>query len=175
MEMVKLGRGRPKKYGRESRAVTVTLPNDVIGRLQALDADVGRAIVGLVERKGPRRPRGRPAEISAYGSHAVIVVMPAKAIKRLPGVQLVPVGNGRALISLARPLSIPQLELAVRDAMEAADISQPERQALKAIGDILRQGRSSRMVSVEERTIIVLESKRRARRRRRGPLRDQQH
>lgn len=161
MELLKLGRGRPKKYGRESRAVTVTLPNDVLDRLGALDADVGRAIVRLVERqKKPHRPVSRPAEISAYGSRAVIVVKPAKALKRLPGVQLVPIGDGRALISLDRPLAIPHLELAVRDALEATEPSAAERHALKAIAEILREARLSRTVSIVERSIIVIESKR---------------
>jgi hypothetical protein len=163
MELVKLGRGRPKKYGRDSRPITITLPNDVIGRLQLVDADVGRAIVRLVEREVTTRRRVQPAEIATYGNHAVIVVMPAKAIKRLPGVHLVPVGNGRALISLDRPLSIPQLELAVRDAIERTDLRHSEHQALNVIAGILRRARSSRIVSLKERTIIVLETKRRAR------------
>jgi hypothetical protein len=165
MKLVKMGRGRPKKYGRDSRAVTITLPEDVLLSLRALDADIGRAIVRLVERQGTTRASvAPPAEISAYGRHAVIVVKPMKALKRLPGVQLVPVGNGRALLSLDQPLSISQLELAVRDALEGSEVSEPERQALQAIADILRQARSSRTVAVGERTIIVLESKRRARR-----------
>src|SRR6266545_1683935 len=121
---VKLGRGRPKKYGRDSRAVTITLPEDVLARLRAVDADLGRAIVRLVERPGATDSAIlRPAELSAYGSHAVIVVKPAKALKRLPGVQLVPVGDGRALISLDRPLAIAQLELAVRDALQETAVS----------------------------------------------------
>ena len=162
MELLKLGRGRPKKYGREARAVTITLPDDVLVRLQALDADVGRAIVRLVERQGrTSAPRGQPAELSRYGNHAVILVKPAKALKRLPGVQLVPVGNGRALVSLDAPLAVSQLELAVRDALEGTAVHEPERQILQGIVDILRQARSSRTVSVEERTIIVLVAKRR--------------
>src|SRR6185436_16436456 len=112
----KHGPGRPPKYGRPSRAVTVTLPEDVLARLSAVDADLGRAIVKLAERNGtPRVSRVRPAELATYGKHAVIIVNPAKALKRLAGVQLVPVGDGRALISLDRPHSIPQLELSVRD------------------------------------------------------------
>jgi hypothetical protein len=79
-------------------------------------------------------------------------------------VELVPVGNGRALISLARANSIPQLELDVRDAIERTTVSEPERHTLEAIAEILREARSSRSVSMVERTIIVLESKRQRRR-----------
>ena len=78
--------------------------------------------------------------------------------------QLVPVGNGRALIALEHPNSIPQLELDVRDAVESTDVSAAERETLEAITGILRQARLSRSVRLEERTIIVLESKRRRRR-----------
>jgi hypothetical protein len=163
-DAMKPRRGRPKKYGRDSRAVTITLPEDVLASLRQLDADLGRAIVRLVERRrSVGEPAIRPAELSTYGSHAVIVVSPARALKRLPGVQLVPVGNGRALIALDRPLAIPQLELDVRDAVNEIEVSAAERQVLKGLAGILQQARSSRTVSVKERTIIVLESKRRPR------------
>ena len=53
----------------------MTLPEDVLTRLGALDTDLGRAIVTLVERNGAARVRAvEPAEIASYGNHAVIVV-----------------------------------------------------------------------------------------------------
>ena len=52
----------------------------------------------------------------------------------------------------------------MRDAIDHHAVSEPERQALEAIADILRQARLSPSVALEERTIIVLESKRRRRR-----------
>lgn len=162
--LVRAGRGRPPKYGRPSRSVNVTLPQDVLARLGAVDADLGRAIVTLVERKtGARVPAIRPAEVSTYGNHAVIVVTPIKALKRLRGVQLVPLGNGRCLISLVPPHSIPQLELDIRDVLARGDAIGFEREALEAIAEILRAARASRDTTPEERTIIVLESKRQRR------------
>jgi hypothetical protein len=164
MKALKHGPGRPHKYGRPSHAVTVTLPEDVIDRLRSLDADLGRAIVALVEGQAIKRPRAvRPAELSRYGNHAVIIVNPANALKRLPGVQLIPVGTGRALISLETPNSIPRLELAVRDALEAIEQNSVERETLEAIADLLRDARHSPDVSLHERSIIVLESRRRPR------------
>jgi hypothetical protein len=162
MDAMTNGRGRPRKYGRASRAVTLTLPEDVLARLRTVNVDLGRAIVALVDGNGKARAGAvRPAELSAYGNHAVIVVNPAKALSRLPGVQLVPVGNGRALISLEHSRSIPQLELDVRDAIEHSQVTEPERETLEAIADILQHARRSRSVSIQERTIIVIESKRR--------------
>ena len=169
MKAPKHGPGRPRKYGRPSHAVTVTLPEDVLARLKAVDTDLGRAIVTLVESQKATATRAarssvvRPAEIAAYGNQAVIVVDPARVLKRLPGVRLVPVGNGRALISLEHPNSVPQLELDVRDAIDASGVDNGERQTLEAIADILRQTRRSRRVTLKERSIIVLESKRQRR------------
>ncbi len=164
MNGVRNGPGRPPKYGRQSRAIALTLPEDIIEELATIDADLGRAVVSVVERRRSRAPRrSQPAELSSYGSHAVIVVMPIRALKRLKGVQLVPIGNGRALISLEQPHAIAKLELEIRDAMDHHDVAPDERQTLRAIGDILRQARSSKNVAIEERTIIVLESRRRRR------------
>jgi hypothetical protein len=56
------------------------------------------------------------------------------------------------------------LELAVRDAVERCKAGSAERRALEAVVDILRKARQSPGVSIEERTIIVLEPKRQRRR-----------
>jgi hypothetical protein len=148
--------GRPTKYGRPARAVTVTLPEDVIGRLSNIHTDVGVAIVNLVERKVPSRVEPiAAAEIARYGKHAVIVVTPVKALRRLKGVQLVPIGDGRALISLDPSHSVPSLELQLRDALENGATGQ-EREILEGIADILRSARGARGQRLETRNIIVL-------------------
>jgi len=159
-------RGRPPKYGRQSRAVALTLPEDVIDRLAAIDGDLGRAIVRLVEDQ-PRRRRAqrRSAELVPYGTHAVIIVTPVRALSKLAGVQLIPVGNGRALISLEAPHAIPKLELDIRDALERGEVGARERRTLEEIADILRAARLSRATAIEERTVIVLQAKRARRRR----------
>ena len=164
MPTTKPARGRPRKYGRPSRAVTFTLPEDVLSRLSVIDADVGRAIVRLVERQRHAPARTvRHAEIARYGNHGVIVVNPANALKRLPGVELVPIGNGRALISLGDTHSIANLELALRDAIEGAQISHAERETLEAVAAVLRRARLSRGMTIQQRTIIVLARHRTAR------------
>src|SRR5262245_51303112 len=158
------GPGRPRKYGRAARAVTLTLPEDVLARLATVHVDLGRAVVALTERNGKgRQPAARPAEIAAYGNHAVIVVNPSKALKRLGGVQLVPLGNGRALISLDPQYSISLLELDIRDALEADALATDEGDVLRAIGKILQETRQSAAITATARTIIVLERKRQRR------------
>lgn len=158
------GRGRPRKYGRPSRAITLTLPEDVLSRLGAVDTDLGRAIVKVVERRTATPvPPTKVAEIASSGNHAVIVVTPVRALTRLPGVQLVPFGNGRCLIALKPPQSIPQLELDIRDVLARGGIIGAERATLAAVAEILRGARASRDMRPQERTIIVLETKRKRR------------
>jgi hypothetical protein len=151
------GRGRPRKYGRPARAVTVTLPDDVLARLTAIHGDVGSAIVSLVEKNTPARFAPiRAADVTRYGNRAVIVVTPNPTLRRLRGVQLVPLGNGRALIALAPSTSISNLELQVRDALERLAPQSRDREALQALADILRRSRGPRESTPEARTIIVL-------------------
>jgi len=138
----------------------VTLPEDAIAHLSAIDVDLGKAIVAILARRRPPLPPSRSAELSRYGSHAVIVVAPINALKRLPGVQLVPIGQNRSLISLKPPRSLPQLELEIRDALENGQVGRDDREALDTLAAILRDARHSKAVSIEERTIIVLEAKR---------------
>jgi hypothetical protein len=158
---VKLGRGRPRKFGRRAHSVTLTLPDDILERLCAIDTDVGRAIVGLVERVPRKLRRVRPAaEVASYGNHAVILVTPVPALKKLRGVQLVPMADGRALIALDQPRSIPQLELDVREMLERRVLRASERRVLEALAAILRDARTSHRLTVVERSIIVLEARR---------------
>jgi len=165
VDRIRQGPGRPPKYGRAARAVTITLPEDVLVHLAGVDTDLGRAIVRLAERHGtPRAPTVRAAEIAPYGNRAVIVVNPATGLKRLPGVQLVPIGVGRALISLEPDRSVSQLELDVRDALHRPGVKALERETLEAISGILRQARRSRRMAAQPRTIIVLEMTRDGRR-----------
>ena len=165
LPLVKAGPGRPRKFGRPSRPVTVTLPDDTLARLHAVDADLGTAIVRLADRApAVRVAAGRAAEVTNYGNHAVIVVTPLKALRRLAGVELIPIGNGRALISLEPPQSVSHLELALRDALAAADTPAPDREALQKIADLLRDTRSKGGPLLRERTVIVLEARRPRRR-----------
>jgi len=164
MQLIKSGPGRPRKFGRPSRSVTVTLPEDVLTRLAGIDTDLARAIVALVERRRADMRAVKPAEISSYGSHAVIIVTPVQALKRIAGVQLVPIGNGRALISLERTQSIAGFELELVDALAQSRTSELERQTLGAIVEILRQTRRSHRSILEARTIIVFQTKRQRRR-----------
>ena len=151
-------RGRPTKFGRPSRAVTLTLPEDVIAALGQLDEDLGRAVVRASQPLVSGGASHGPAELARYGRRAVIITRPIAALNRMPGVLLVPLSDGRALISLDDAVGIHQFELELRDALaEDNDLSAEERATLTSIGDILKTARQTRGVAVHRRAIIVLE------------------
>lgn len=156
-------RGRPSKFGRAARAVTVTLPEDVIDRLSAINLDISRAIVQLAETRAPRRVLPAPVEVSEYGHGALIVVSPVAALKRMPGVELIPLSDGRALISLEQGASLGDLELAVRDALDDGTNSASDKTALTGVVTILRRARKTPGGALRKRTIIVVEPSRRGR------------
>jgi hypothetical protein len=155
-------RGRPRKFLAPSRAITLTLPDHVIDALGALDPDLSRAVVRLTQPELAKRPHP-PAELARYGQRAVIVVNPTRTLEQWTGVSLVPLPDGRALISFERPRSIAEVELTISDAIADHRLSRTDQATFKAIEEILRAARRSKDVTLQQRSIIVLETRRRKR------------
>ncbi len=168
MALVQVRRGRPHKFSRPARTVTVTLPDDVIEALGQIDADLSRAIVRLAMPLG-NRPQAPVAEVAAFGTRAVIIVPPSPVLAAMPGVGLVPLADGRALIALDESMSLADFELAVRDTLERRDLEARERSLVATLSDILRQARRDSRLTV--RRILVLRA-RAQRARARGPQDD---
>jgi hypothetical protein len=155
-------RGRPRKFQVPSRAVTLTLPEHVIEALGSVDADLSRAVVRLTQPEVAKQPHP-PAELATFGTRAVIVVNPTRTLEQQTGVHLIPLPDGRALISFDAPLTIADLELLIEDAIEDHRLSPSDQLVFKAIADLLRGARRSKDVELHQRNIIVLESRRAAR------------
>ena len=102
--------------------------------------------------------------VAPFGGRAVIVVNPTRTLERHTGVHLIPLPDGRALISFDAPLTIADLELMLEDAIDDHRLSGSDQAVFKAIADLLRGARRSKTVRLQQRNIIVIES-RRARRR----------
>ena len=148
-------RGRPRKFGRPSRAVTLTLPEDVIASLQAIDVDLSRAVVRAMEPLTPREPTP-PAELASYGNRSVILVPPSRVLRERTGVELVPLSDGRALISMDDRHSIPKLELQLTDALLDPALDADSRELFDALVAILRAARQDNLVEVRQQQIIIL-------------------
>ena len=151
------GRGRPRKFAAPSRAVTLTLPESVLSALSHVHEDISKAIVHLMQRRSKQKTRPL-AELSMFGRSAVITVRPTPSLEQRAGVRLVPLPDGRALLSFDQPTSIADLELTLNDALEDAQLSRADRQVFEAIVDILKDARRSRDITLHSRNIIVLEA-----------------
>jgi hypothetical protein len=150
-------RGRPRKFTSPSRAVTLTLPEHVIDALGAVDRDLSRAVVRLVQPELAKGPRPS-AELASFGRHAVIVVRPSRTLERRTGVVLVPLPDGRALISFEESKTIPELELQLQDLLEDPQLAAPDRRIFEQISQMLREARRSAAVDVRRRNIIVFDT-----------------
>jgi len=161
IKLIKARRGRPQKFGRPSRAVTLTLPDDVIAALTGVDDDLSRAVVRLSQPLLADVVTRPPAELSKYGDSAVIVIKRLPALQRLPGVSLVPLPDGRALISLDDAMTVHEFELMLADTIDGGtDVGPWERSALASIREIVKSARQSKGITVHQRNIIVLQSTR---------------
>jgi hypothetical protein len=145
-----------------SRAVTLTLPDYVLDALSAIDPDLSRAVVRLTQPELAKQPHP-PAELVRFGQSAVIVVNPTRTLEQRTGVNLIPLPDGRAIISFNREFTTAQFELLIDDALEDRRMSRTDQTIFRAIAQILRSARRSKDVTLQERNIIVLESRRRPR------------
>lgn len=151
-------RGRPRKFDTPSRAVTLTLPEQVLGTLSAVDPDVSRAIVRLTHREAAKRPHP-PAALVRFGRRAVIVVSPTRTLEERTGVFLVPIPDGRAIMSFDDSVTVATLELKVRDALDDRRLAAEDRRIFESLLAVLRAARIGDDVVLHERKIIVLESR----------------
>ena len=164
-------RGRPRKFTRPSRTITLTLPEDTLEALAGLDPDVGRAIVRLARGlAGNNRHPG--VELTTFGSRGVIEVSPTKTLRGLRGVELVPLVDGRFLIALDDGMSEPQFELAVRDALDGDAVPAAEHALLERLAAMLQEAR--RAGNLVLRRIMVLYATAAVPRARRGPRKTRQ-
>lgn len=149
-------RGRPRKFDRPSRAVTLTLPEDVIATLQAMDVDLSRAVVRAAQPMAARTPQ-RPAELISYGNRSVIMVPRSRVLRERTGVELIPVADGRALISMDERLSLAQLELKLTDALGDPALDRDGRDLFEALVAILKGARTDDTVQLQQRNVIILQ------------------
>jgi hypothetical protein len=151
-------RGRPLKFGRPARSVTVTLPEDVLTALRARNRDVGRAIVDLLAGSAGRKATAPSVVMHQNGRRSVIVVRPAEALRKLAGVELVSLGDpDRALIALTGGQTVSAFELQVQDLLEGPALPALDGTVVAQLAALLRQARRNAGRSLREASIIVMD------------------
>ena len=152
-------RGRPPKFGRPSRVVAITLPEETIRGLRNLHRDLAWAIVTLFEKQPPdmQQPPRADAELVSIADRRFLIVVNSAVVRTLPGVNIIPLNGHRAFLALDPGRGVADLELAVRDRLDAAAVPGPERRALESLRSLLSKWRRDRRLRAYSRAIIVVE------------------
>ena len=148
-------RGRPQKFGRAAQLISLTLPSDVIAWLETVDDDLAWAIVKIFERSTKNRTkRVEIAELVRFPGDAALIVVRPELFGSLPGVSLIQIAEGRALLALEHGRGVADLELIILDRLESKKISANERHALEQTRSMLKTWRQNG-IQFESRSIIV--------------------
>jgi hypothetical protein len=154
-------RGRPSKFGRPSRVVALTLPEDAIDRLHRIHRDLGWAIVKLLDTQPvPRSARAEAqpdAELVDVGSRLALIVVNREVIANLPGINIIPLSGNRAFLALAPGHGMSDLELAVSDRLSEPSLGRKERRSLTGLHKQLRAWRRDHRLRFHSLAIIVVE------------------
>lgn len=155
-------RGRPHKFGRPSRVIALTLPEEVLRGLRRIHEDPAWAIVTLFE-KTPK-PIGPPATLPESDAELVriadrrsLIVVNRAVFKSLPGINIIPLNGNRAFLAFEPGQGMADLELAVQDRLENRDVAPRERRALDELKVQLRTWRKDRRLRFHTRSILVAE------------------
>ena len=155
-------RGRPSKFGRPSRVVALTLPEDAIDRLRRVHRDLGWAIVKLLDKEPPRASARRQdvqpdVELVTVAERRSLIVVNREIIANLPGVNIIPLSGSRAFLALDIDRGLSDLELAVTDRLADPAVGRRERQALVHLRVQLGTWRRDHDLQFHTRAIIVVE------------------
>ena len=148
-------RGRPQKFGRAAQLISLTLPSDVITWLQSIDEDLAWALVKVFERSTKSRTKQvEIAELVRFPGDAALIVVRPELFAGLPGVSLIQIAEGRALLALEHGKGVADLELFVLDRLEDQKLSANEKHALEQLRAMLKSWRQQG-IRFESRSIIV--------------------
>jgi hypothetical protein len=140
--------------------VALTLPEATIRGLKKLHPDLAWAVVTLFEKRtavDKRALQSNAAELVGIAQRQFLIVVNSALLRRLPGVDIIPLSGNRAFLALEPGRGMADLELAVRDRLEALKVKGPEHRALHNLRTMLAAWRRDRKLRVHTRAIIVLE------------------
>ena len=154
-------RGRPPKFGRPSRLVALTLPEDVLSSLRQVDPDPARAVVKLVETSAEKtnsQDDSKPvAELVTVGSRRSLIIVDRRAFEKLPGVSLIPISEDRAFLAFEIGQDTGVLELELIDRIDDPEVGPAETQALQELRKCLQKWRRDPELRFLLRSIIIVE------------------
>jgi hypothetical protein len=160
-QTIKIKSGRPPKFRGPRRPITVTLPEETLDRLEAIDPDRARAIVKVTAAALPSDARHNLIEVvEVEPGRGLIIVGPSSQLQKIEGLRLVEVAPLRFLLTIPLGTAIDSIELAVIDAVDnAAECEDWERSILTQLRDLIRNLRRRGELSKAE--ILFVDTRRR--------------
>lgn len=156
-------RGRPRKFGRPSQLIALTIPDDVMHWLRSIHSDPGWAIVALHQRlTSGKAPSTAAAHVSGAElvqltpKRALIVVRPS-TLRGVKDISILPLSQGRAFVALENGRGLADLEVAILDRLDDQTVPRQQREALMRVRDQVKAWRQSKNWRVTSRSIILLE------------------
>lgn len=153
-------RGRPLKFGRPTRPISLSLPADVIDWLEGIDPDLSSAVVTLFEKFRERAPHGQspraPAELVQLPNKRALILVAPHVFDGLDGVAVIRLSDGRGFLALEAGKGYADLEVAVADKVDTPGVSPAQRRELMHIRKQLRDWRQSGLI-FESRSILVVD------------------
>jgi hypothetical protein len=145
--------GRPRKFERPSRVITLTLPEDTIDMLSQINTDRAKAIVQAVEIATPPESETRSAvELIEVGSKTGMLTVPyCGYLHDIPSLKFIKIAANRFLVALSVGSTLSSVEITVSDELEKLaddDDKMRERQILKQLLIQLRTLRRSDRVNL---------------------------
>jgi hypothetical protein len=139
----------------------LTLPDEVVRGLKKINPDLAWAIVTLFEKSPTPAPQSNGsrsnAELVKIADRRSLIVVDRAALRRLPGINIIPLDSSHAFLALDSGRGLADLELTVRDRLNGSDVAARERKALTALRDQLSAWRRDRGLKFHSRSIIVVE------------------
>jgi len=157
-QTVRRGVGRPKKFAGPSRAITITLPEQVLTQLDLVDADRGRAIEKVtrsyVEGANVKRPLVEIIELAP--GVGLLVLGPCRRLEAIPSIRSIEISPGRFLMMIVPGTPPESIEVEIADLLEAAESSPEEKKILKCLLVHIRNLRRARRLEKAELLITSI-------------------
>jgi hypothetical protein len=150
-------KGRPPKFREPRRPITVTLPENTLARLAAIDPDRARAIVKATEAATARdaKTHRRVELVEVMPGLGIIVVGPSRYLQKIEWLRLVEVAPMRFLLILPSGTPVDSLEVAIIDLLEdLGPHDEWEKSVLQQLRDLIRDLRLRGKLSRAELLLI---------------------
>jgi hypothetical protein len=116
----KIRSGRRPKFMEESKPVTITLPQRILQKLEAIDLDRAKAVVKCVDNHlyGAWSDTKRVEIVRISKDTGLIVVGHSKILKKITWLNLIEIAPRRFLLAVPTGTTIETLEIAIMDLIE---------------------------------------------------------